>query len=57
MLKPLQRSLRVDTEGVLGAAVLGDGGVALVLDVARLSSWCRRERSARQRASNPEVRI
>jgi two-component system chemotaxis sensor kinase CheA len=39
MLKPLQRSLRVGGEGVLGAAVLGDGGVALILDVARLAAW------------------
>lgn len=37
LLKPLHRGLRMG-EGVLGAAIVGDGRVALVLDVAQLTA-------------------
>jgi two-component system, chemotaxis family, sensor kinase CheA len=46
MLKSLHRSLRI-SDLILGAAVLGNGRVALVLDVAKLASKGRR----------PELRV
>jgi two-component system chemotaxis sensor kinase CheA len=42
VIKPLGRMFR-DVEGISGATILGDGTVALVLDVNRLSSMVQRE--------------
>ncbi len=42
VIKPLGRMFR-DVEGISGATILGDGTVALVLDVNRLASMVQRE--------------
>jgi two-component system chemotaxis sensor kinase CheA len=49
VIKPLGRMYR-DVEGVSGATILGDGTVALILDVNRLASVVQRE-SGRRAAS------
>ncbi len=46
VIKPLGRMYR-DVEGVSGATILGDGTVALILDVNRLAQVVQREESRR----------
>jgi len=52
VIKPLGRMFK-DVEGVSGATILGDGTVALILDVNRLSYAVQRE-SARKAAKGSE---